>query len=81
MRTTLDIEADVLAAAKEIARQQRVGIGKVISQLVRNALTASADVGHIADPVAAITGFDPFPSRGVIVTDELIDRLRDAEGM
>ncbi|MBN9404813.1 MAG: hypothetical protein J0I00_05270 [Burkholderiales bacterium] len=84
MRTTLDIEADVMAAAKEIARQQNVGVGKVISRLVRQALTSpeGAAAPNTADEVASpLTGFNPFPPRGVIVSNELIDRLRDAEGV
>ncbi len=81
MRTTLDIETDVLAAAKEIARQQHLGVGKVISQLVRRALTGDVPQPAPASPVATATGFEPFPARGVIVTNELIERLREAEGI
>lgn len=81
MRTTLDIEGDVLAAAKEIARQQHIGVGKVISQLVRRALTGDVRQSATASTAASATGFEPFPARGVIVTNELIDRLRDAEGI
>lgn len=39
MRTTIDLEPDVLAAAKELARQQNTAVGKVNSRLVRQALT------------------------------------------
>jgi len=39
MLTTLDIEADVLAAAKELAQRQGVSAGKVVSGLLRSALT------------------------------------------
>jgi hypothetical protein len=39
MRTTLDIEDDVLAAAKELAQRQGVSAGKVVSSLLRSALT------------------------------------------
>lgn len=83
MRTTLDIEADVMAAAKEMARRQNVGVGKVISRLVRQALTgvSDADAKNITEASTAVTGFNPFPPRDVIVTNELIDRLRDAEGI
>ena len=35
MRTTVDIEDDVLQAAKELARQQQVSAGTVISRLLR----------------------------------------------
>lgn len=84
MRTTLDIEPDVLAAAKEMARQENVAVGKVISRLVRQALTGKDGATAMAvpeDAASAVTGFTPFPPRGVIVSNELIDRLRDAEGV
>ena len=83
MRTTLDIDADVMAAAKEIARQQNVAVGKVISRLVRQALTSSDGtiMKNTTEGVSPLTGFNPFPPRGVIVSNELIDRLRDAEGV
>ena len=81
MRTTLDIEADVLAAAKELARQQHIGVGKVISQLVRRALTGDVRQPASVSTAASATGFEPFPARGVIVTNELIDRQRDADGI
>jgi len=81
MRTTLDIELDVLSAAKEIARQKQVGVGKVVSDLLRQALTGNTSPAAKIQPSPSITGFDPFPSRGVIVTNDLINRLRDAEGI
>lgn len=81
MRTTIDIEPDVLAAAKEIARQQQVGVGKVISKLVREALTGQARTHAAVSEAETQTGFVPFPERGVLVTNELIDRLRDADNV
>jgi Arc/MetJ family transcription regulator len=81
MRTTIDIENDVLAAAKEIARQQNTSVGKVISDLVRQTLTGAATAHAATRNAPAVPGFEPFPARGVIVTNELIDRLRDAEGI
>ena len=41
MRTTLNIEDDVLSAAKEIAAQERKTVGKVISELARQTLQSS----------------------------------------
>jgi hypothetical protein len=41
MRTTLDIDKDVLAAAKELARAQKSTAGQVISDLARQALSGS----------------------------------------
>ena len=81
MRTTLDIEADVLSATKEIARQRDISVGKVVSELLRQALTGNT--GPSAQPQTSIssTGFDPFPARRVIVTNDLINRLRENEGI
>ena len=42
MRTTIAIDDDVLIAAKAIARQRRLTVGKVASELVRNALHLEA---------------------------------------
>lgn len=38
MRTTLDIDADILGIAKELAHQQKTSAGKVLSNLAREAL-------------------------------------------
>lgn len=83
MRTTIDLEPDVLEAAKELARQQNTAVGKVISRLVRQALTAPASTTLPAEtsPIASVTGFVPFAARGQLVTNALIDQLRDAEGV
>ncbi|MBV6417721.1 MAG: hypothetical protein CMLOHMNK_02475 [Steroidobacteraceae bacterium] len=78
MRTTLDIADDVLLAAKERARREGRTAGEVISALAREALTRSpsTDVPGVHEP-EAVYGFRAFPSRGVVITDELVDRLRD----
>ena len=76
MRTTLDIANDVLAAAKDVARRQNKTIGEVISELARSALTTPASA-HAARGPKATYGFRPFPKRGGIVTNELIDKLRE----
>ena len=86
MRTTLDIDDDVLAAAKELARQQGVSAGAAVSALIRQALLGThADrqpsKGRLPDRATAIGGFRPFPSRGKAVTNDLIHTLRDNEGV
>lgn len=82
MRTTLDIDDDVLAAAKELSRQQGVSAGAVVSMLLRRALLGAADPATPASGAATPpTGFRPFASRGAPVTNELIHALRDAEGI
>ena len=76
MRTTLDIDDDVLEAAKERARRERKTAGKVISDLARDALTAPPRTPVALDPKARY-GFRPFPKRGGIVTNATIDALRE----
>jgi hypothetical protein len=76
MRTTLDIDDDVLRAAKDLARREKKTAGKVISDLVRRALGASPASLAAKEP-KALHGLRPFPRRGGIVTNELIDRLRE----
>lgn len=92
MRTTLDIADDVLFAAREIARRERKPIGHVISELARQALRNPQSGGTLASRAPAADapraeeqlaryGIRPLASRGDIVSNELIDRLRDAEGI
>ena len=76
MRTTLDISDDVLQAARERARREKKTIGEVVSDLARAALTAPPAAPTARSP-KAIYGFRPFPQRGAIITNELIDRLRE----
>ena len=76
MRTTLDIANDVLQAAKERARREKKTVGEVISELARSALIAPPQAPSVREP-KAVYGFRPFPKRGGIVTNELIDTLRE----
>ena len=80
MRTTLDLDADVLASAKEIARREGKTAGRVLSELARRALTHSEAPASSPDsaraPIAAL-GFRPFAARGAVVTNERIRTLRD----
>jgi hypothetical protein len=76
VRTTLDIADDVLQAAKDRARREGKTMGAVLSDLARLALTAQPDAAGRRKK-KSIHGFEPFPSRGVLVTNDLIDDLRD----
>lgn len=80
MRTTLDIEDDVLAAAKELARRQGTSAGQVVSNLLRAAL--SGEVGKGDGRSDGVAGFRPFQViRPALVTNEQIDQLRDLDGL
>ena len=78
MRTTLDIADDVLQAAKERARREGKTVGETLSALARAALIGvhSPRASGVAEP-ERFYGFQPFSSRGVVVTNEIIDRLRE----
>ena len=80
MRTTLDIDDDILQAAKELARRDRKTAGRVVSELASRGLseakyasTAKAATGK------GFLGFRPFARRGTIITNEMINRLREEE--
>lgn len=76
MRTTLDIADDVLQAAKERAHREKKTIGEMISELARRALTSPPGPVSVNEP-KAVYGIRPFAPRGGIVTNELIDKLRE----
>jgi hypothetical protein len=76
MRTTINVDDDVLLAVQERARREKRSVGEVLSDLARDALTGrhrSADTGPPRH------GFAPLPSRGGVVTNELIDQLREED--
>ena len=89
MRTTLDISDDVLFAAKEIARHDHKTLGQVISELARQAFAQQSgkttdkttDSGPTAAQPLAAYGIQPLARRGTVVSNALIDRLRDEEGI
>ena len=82
MRTTLNIADDVLTAVKEVAKREAKPIGTVVSRLIRQSLLgegSGAAAGSAAEPPPEF-GFRPFPKRGGIVTNELVNRLREEAG-
>jgi predicted transcriptional regulator len=82
MRTTLDIDPDILAAIKEMARRERSSAGRVLSRLAREALTGDYRPEQQEQMRSSgVGGFRPFASRGQIVTNEQINCLRDQEGI
>jgi hypothetical protein len=76
MRTTLDIDDDVLRAAKELARRERRTTGAVLSGLARRGLTAGPASER---PTTSVHGFRPFAARGGVVTNADIDKLREED--
>jgi hypothetical protein len=80
MRTTLDIEGDVLAAVKDLARREGRTAGEILSMLARRALTSHDPGGDAARDLPA-HGFRPFPAGPTLVTNDVIADLRDRDGI
>lgn len=74
MRTTLDIDDDILSAAKELARYEKKSAGKVLSDLARKALTGG--------DMAAGAGFEMrnglpvLPATGRIITPDMVHEIQ-----
>ena len=73
MRTTLAIDDDVLAAARQIAAQRRSSLGEVISDLAREALQPRAPRRSVRNGVTLLPGRQHAPP----VTMRLVNELRD----
>jgi hypothetical protein len=76
MRTTLDIDDDVLQAAKELARAEKKTAGQVISELARKALIQPIGLPDM-DKIEIRNGFTLLPRRGGIVTNELVKTIQE----
>jgi len=78
MRTTLDIEEDVLQAAKELALREGTTAGRVISELARRGLMAP---GKKTKSSVTRGGVPVLPSRGEMVTLDHVRGLMDGEDL
>jgi hypothetical protein len=73
MRTTLNLDDDILLAVKELARLKGTTAGRVLSDLARKALKPGPDGSSERNGVALLP---PTPLEA-IVTTEAVNRLRD----
>ena len=72
MRTTLDLDDDVLAAAKELAAFHRRTTGQVVSELARKGLSAKPSLPRVRNGVPLL------PSEpGRIVTSQMVESALD----
>ena len=75
MRTTIDIDDEILSTVKEIARMQKQTAGDVVSRLLRESLQPKSFAREYRNGVPLL----PRRSPDVRVTTELVNRLRDEE--
>ena len=79
MRTTLEIEDDVLQAAKELAQREGSTTGRVLSALARRGLGSKA--AGVKHRPTTRGGVPLLPSRDEVITLERVRRLADQEGV
>jgi len=73
MRTTLDIEDDLLEIAKSIAQHQNVNLGKAVSLLIRKGLSPTTSKKQTRNGLRILNR----PQGSKPVTLEIINQLRD----
>ncbi len=80
MRTTLDIDEDVLLAAKAHAARERRSLGAVISALARDSLRRPPEPAHrrVGERIGR---FAVLPQRDEVITVEHVRKLQDVEGV
>jgi hypothetical protein len=76
MRTTLDLDEDVLIAVKHRARLEGRTAGQVLSDLARIGLR-----GDTPSSSDSFYGFTPLPRRGGVVSTELVEELREDDAV
>ena len=73
MRTTLDIDDDVVAAARELAVGEKRSLGAVISELARRGLTPARVETADGLPVIRV------PADAAPITPEMVRRALDED--
>lgn len=84
MRTTLDIDDDVLLLAKELAAKEKRSAGAIISTLARQGLhhSKSSDASLPRSPEPRVrNGIRMLPRRQEPVSLDHVRRLMDDEGL
>ena len=76
MRTTLNIDADVLRTATQMASRRGQSLGAAISGLARAGI--SMQTTHTMSEPQTVFGFRPFAHGGRVVSNQLINRLRQS---
>ena len=78
MRTTLDIDKEVLQAVKKLAEYERTTAGRVISDLAKQDFKQPTKPG-VREKVR--NGIRMLPNRDEIITNAHIDKIRNEDGI
>ena len=78
MRTTLNVDDDVLEVAKEMAYVRQISIGKALSMLARRGM--NIPVGTRRDPISGMFVFDVADDAPEL-TPEMVERAQELEDL
>lgn len=71
MRTTLDVDDDVLSAARSLAHERHLSLGRALSELARHGLRARRPAREHGLPVFAVDDDAP------LITPEMVRNALD----
>ena len=75
MRTTLDIDADLLQAAKEMAAMHKKTLGQMVSELIRKGMERPALAVRVRNGIPLLTPRPGMPP----ITMAMVNAWRDEE--
>jgi hypothetical protein len=75
MRTTVELEDDVMRIVKGLAREKKQTLGRVLSNLVREALAPEVSQARVRNGFHLLEVTQP----GIVITNDLIDRIKEEE--
>jgi hypothetical protein len=78
MRTTLNVDDDILETAREVAYFRQISVGEAVSMLARRGLAAR--VGTRRDPVSGLLVFD-VQDDAPALTSEIVERAEELEDL
>ena len=79
MRTTLNVDDDVLAFARAHARHEHISIGEAVSRLVREGIRVrNGEPATLREPESR---YALLPPRDEVITPEHVRSLMDEEGI
>jgi hypothetical protein len=74
VRTTLDLDDNLLAIAKVRAREKGISVGAAVSEMMRRGLEVTVHRSKSGFPV-----FQQPPPNAPVVTDAIVAKYRDEE--
>jgi hypothetical protein len=78
MRTTLNVDDDILDIAKDMAFVRQISVGEAISMLARRGLTVPHGTGTRRDPISGLWVFD-VPDDAPLITNAMVERAQELE--